>query len=155
RLKKEMPSYSIVHVATHGYFQPDALPSMWEQLCDGNQQPLAFSREERLVTGYLPGLLSRLVCARAHAPASGRDNGLTTAEEVGWLDLGSCDLVVVAACETALGAARAGEGLMSLRRAFHVAGARTVVSSLWSVRDETARNLMLAFYTRLWQKHES
>jgi CHAT domain-containing protein len=152
RLKAEIPGNSIVHLATHGYFQPEALPSMWERLREGSEEPLAFSHEERLVTGYLPGLLSGLVCAGANRREHGRDNGLLTAEEVGWLDLSGCDLVVLSACETALGTPRAGEGMISLRRSFHLAGARTVISSLWKVRDESTKDLMLGFYTRLWQK---
>ena len=42
--------------------------------------------------------------------------------------------------------------MMSLRRAFRQAGARTVISSLWNVRDESTKELMIAFYDRLWKQ---
>ncbi|MBI1852091.1 MAG: CHAT domain-containing protein [Planctomycetes bacterium] len=152
RLKQEISRYSIVHLATHGYFQPEALPSMWDSAQERVDERRGASPQERLVTGYSPGFLSGLVCAGANRRTPGRDDGLLTAEEVGWLDLRGCDLVVLSACETALGTARAGEGMMSLRRAFHLAGAKTVISSLWNVRDESTKDLMLAFYERLWEK---
>lgn len=44
---------------------------------------------------------------------------------------------------------------MSLARAFRDAGARTVISSLWSVRDDSTRELMLDFYDRLWNTGKS
>jgi CHAT domain-containing protein len=111
--------------------------------------------EARVLTGYLPGLLSGLVCAGANAPAEERrDDGYLTAEEVEGLDLSKVDLVVLSACETGLGVARSGEGMLGLRRAFRQAGARTVISSLWSVRDESTTRLMQAFYERLWVKEQ-
>ncbi|MEM7165157.1 MAG: CHAT domain-containing tetratricopeptide repeat protein [Planctomycetota bacterium] len=159
RLKDQLPKYSVVHLATHGYFQPEALPSAWavarEQnpgVAGGRRDSLAF--EHQLATGYLPGLLSGLVCAGASGKRdAGQDNGLLTAEEVAWLDLGQCDLVVLSACETAVGTVRAGEGMMSLRRAFRQAGARAVVSSLWKVQDDATRELMLDFYDGLWRRN--
>ena len=101
---------------------------------------------ERL-TGLFPGLLSGLVCAGANEPvaADGAD-GYLTAEEVGWIDLSDVDLVVLSACQTVLGRTTTGEGLMGLRRAFRLAGAQTVIASLWSVSDEATAQLMADFY---------
>jgi CHAT domain-containing protein len=56
-------------------------------------------------------------------------------------------LVVLSGCETALGRAEAGEGLLSLRYAAHASGARSVVASLWPVMDATGASLMDAMYT--------
>jgi CHAT domain-containing protein len=90
------------------------------------------------------------VCAGANEPApAGRDDGLLTAEEVLWLDLSKVELVVLSACETALGERRSGEGMIGLRRAFGLAGAKTVVSSLWSVKDRSTSELMQRFYENL------
>jgi len=58
--------------------------------------------------------------------------------------------VSVSACDTGLGTPQEGESLMGLRRAFRLAGARSTVTSLWKVPDETTRALMIDFYQRLW-----
>src|SRR5204862_356180 len=60
------------------------------------------------------------------------------------------ELAVLSACETGLGAAAAGEGLMSLQRAFQVAGARSLAGSLWKVNDNATAALMAKFYHELW-----
>jgi len=54
---------------------------------------------------------------------------------------------VLSACDTGAGEVRAGEGVLGLRRAFQVAGVRTLVLSLWPVEDEATRNWMRAFYS--------
>lgn len=59
------------------------------------------------------------------------------------------ELIVLSACETALGRALSGEGLIGRRRAFHLAGARTVVSSLWQLDDESTARLMRGPYEGL------
>jgi CHAT domain-containing protein len=53
---------------------------------------------------------------------------------------------VLSACETGVGKVQAGEGVLGLRRAFEVAGAGTLIMSLWSVEDESAREWMKNLY---------
>ena len=68
--------------------------------------------------------------------------------------LAALSLAVPAAavCDTAIGRVKSGEVLMGLRRAFEIAGASTVVSSLWAVSDVSTADLMQAFYENLWRK---
>ncbi|MBS1542380.1 MAG: CHAT domain-containing protein, partial [Bacteroidetes bacterium] len=58
-------------------------------------------------------------------------------------------LVTLSACETALGKKIEGEGVRGLTTAFMMAGARSVIASLWKVADESTAQLMIAFYTEL------
>lgn len=154
RIRAELPGQRYVHIATHGYFEPEHLPSL---LLDAEEkQSKAQLGEQIQAVGMLPGLLSGLVFAGVNGePDPTRDDGYLSAEEIQHLDLSACDLVVLSACETALGSARAGEGLMSLRRSFSVAGADTVISSLWKVDDIATAQLMKDFYTNLWVKRMS
>ena len=78
----------------------------------------------------------------------GLDQGLVIAEKLVGLDLRGTELVVLSACETGLGDVRRGEGVFGLERAFLLAGARSLVMSLWPVSDESTRRLMTGFYSR-------
>ncbi|MEM9889079.1 MAG: CHAT domain-containing protein, partial [Bacteroidota bacterium] len=63
------------------------------------------------------------------------------------------DLVVLSACQTAIGTENSGEGLMSLARAFAYAGAPSLVASLWKVNNKSTSDLMTAFYRHLNDDH--
>jgi CHAT domain-containing protein/tetratricopeptide (TPR) repeat protein len=149
------PLPAVVHVATHGFFEPAPAPG----------SPVAWSLQLLGTGGFGPApgagvqdnpmLRSGLVFAGANAwiqgrkPGRGIDTGIVTAADVAGLDLFETELVVLSACETGLGDVRAGDGVYGLRRAFSVAGARTLVMSLWQVPDEQTCELMDGFYQRL------
>jgi CHAT domain-containing protein len=65
------------------------------------------------------------------------------------------DVVVLSACETALGPEAAGEGLLGLRYAAHAGGARSVVASLWQAPDVSAAQIMTEFYQRMTRRGET
>jgi CHAT domain-containing protein/tetratricopeptide (TPR) repeat protein len=79
-------------------------------------------------------------------------NGFLRADEVANLKLGA-DLVVLSACQTALGKELRGEGLLGLARAFMYAGAPRVIASLWRVADSASTDLMSGFYQALLGTH--
>jgi CHAT domain-containing protein/tetratricopeptide (TPR) repeat protein len=143
-------------LSTHGFFLGDARSRDEEVLWRGLE----------LVAQDRPGLLlprmeadarlrSGLALAGANRwqqrAARGHSDGLLTAYEVEGLDLWGTDLVVLSACETGLGEVAVGEGVIGLRRAFQLAGARTVLASLWEVPDRDTQLLMTRFFA-LWLK---
>ncbi|HKV07183.1 MAG TPA: CHAT domain-containing protein, partial [Thermoanaerobaculia bacterium] len=89
---------------------------------------------------------SALVLTLPEDLAAGRDNGLLQVWEIFESVRLDADLVVLSACESALGRELSGEGLLGLTRAFQYAGARSVVASLWSVADQVTAELMTRFH---------
>lgn len=146
--KEEAHRYRVLHLATHGFF-------LGSGCSVGSSSPRGVGRLSASGVVDNPLLLSGLALAGANRRASagpGVDDGILTAEEVASLNLDGVEWAVLSACDTGVGEIRAGEGVFGLRRAFQVAGARTVVMSLWSVDDQATRAWMRALYEGRFQK---
>ena len=129
-----------LHLATHGYFLPTR-SRIAVELEDAGTPPAGLEN---------PMLRSGLALAGANAALlRGQDAGLLSAEKVQGLDLAETSMVVLSACNTGVGGIRDTEGVFGLRRAFVLAGAQTLVASLWPVPDGATRALMTAFYQAL------
>jgi CHAT domain-containing protein len=146
----------ILHIATHGFFFPNAsrdpneVEPAWIAIGGWEE-----SRLTRLAQVQNPLLRSALALAGANTwlqrkplPPEAED-GILTAEDVSGLDLLATELVVLSACDTGLGEVQVGEGVFGLRRAFVLAGAKTLVMSLWKVPDQQTQELMVDFYQHI------
>ncbi len=109
----------------------------------------AFLLEKNCGSGN-PLLHSGLVFAGGR---HGEAQSILTAQQVASLDLSGVDWTVLSACNTGNGELRDGEGVLGLERAFRVAGARTVIMTLWPVDDTAARRFMHRLYTERLQLH--
>jgi CHAT domain-containing protein/Tfp pilus assembly protein PilF len=152
--RREAPGHRYLHLATHGYFAP---PELRSALGPGDNKAPRQGIDApggAGAAGYHPGLLSGIALAGANRRPTpiGEDDGILTALEVAELDLSGLELAVLSACETGLGEVAGGEGLLGLQRAFQVAGADSVVASLWKIGDDPTRALMARFYENLWSK---
>ena len=130
-VREAVTGHRYLHFATHGYFAP---PEIKSALDTRDQRGEA---NERTVVGYHPGLLSGLVLAGANRPpAEGQEDGILTALEVAELDLRGVDLAVLSACETGLGKATRGEGVLGVQRSFQVAAPAPwwPVCGAWTIR---------------------
>ncbi|HJP90738.1 MAG TPA: CHAT domain-containing tetratricopeptide repeat protein [Pyrinomonadaceae bacterium] len=116
-LKTDLTQYSMLHLVTHGYFDP----------------------KEPESSGFLLSTVDR--------------NGRPLQGFIGLKDIYELRapllLVVLSACQSALGDDVRGEGLLGVTRGFMYAGASSVVASLWQVDDEATAELMRLFYSNM------
>jgi CHAT domain-containing protein len=139
----------VLHLATHGFFLPDP-PAAVPQDPAGDDPVIVVDPLQAQ-----PLLRSGVALAGANGNAAGftppeeAEDGLLTAADVTGMDLLDTELVVLSACETALGPVEIGEGVFGLRRAFLLAGARALVMSLWKVPDLATAVLMERLYYNL------
>lgn len=141
----------VLHVATHGFF------------IDNKNSDNKSSGEKLMSSSTLDALMrSGIVLSDEGSTDSNEisqsDDGLVTAYEISTLDFPSTEIVVLSACETGLGEIKTGEGVYGLQRSFLVAGAKSVIMSLWKVDDQATKEFMISFYTN-WlssgDKHDS
>jgi len=139
------PGKRVLHIATHGFFLEDSCQSAVALRLDANKQ----EENSAPATAENPLLLSGLAFAGANRRGSAKPDetdGILTAEEIAGINLEGVDWAVLSACDTGVGEIKVGEGVFGLRRAFQLAGAKTVIMSLWPVEDETTRQWMRTLY---------
>jgi CHAT domain-containing protein len=132
----------IFHVATHGFFTPAAKVeqgALEDQKSTATENPL-------LRTGLLLAGAGDLLDETQFN--YNIEDGILTAYEAMSMNLDNTDLVVLSACETGLGELAFGEGVYGLQRAFMVAGAQTLIMSMFKVNDEATQKLMINFYSK-------
>jgi CHAT domain-containing protein/tetratricopeptide (TPR) repeat protein len=126
---RDAKSPCVLVLSTHGYFLP---------------APEAKGAADN------PLLRSGLLLAGCNHKQSPQQGILTGLELIG-VDLRGCDLVVLSACETAVGEVQHGEGVAGLRQCFQLAGADAVVATLWQIPDRSSARQMMRFFERLAQ----
>ena len=151
---KAVKSPYIPHLATHGFFLPDnsptnaptfAPPSLGEQPAP---VPAVFHNPmQRSGLAFAGAQLTMDAWKRGATPDTEND-GILMAQEVGTMDLKDTWLVVLSACDTGIGEARNGEGVLGLRRGFVQAGTQNLLMTLWPISDRWTVDIMKAFYEK-------
>ncbi len=168
---RQVSSPRILHLATHGFFLPEvelgkqAKPLLQPIELGKQTNPLQFQPGEipkiKLENPmYRNGLALAGAQRTFKAWSEGEvppieNDGIVTAEEVGGLKLNDTWLVVLSACDTGSGEARAGEGVMGLRRGFIQAGAQNLLMTLWPINDQATVKIMLDFYEAADKSHNA
>lgn len=140
---KKLDNPKVFHIATHGFFTPvkevETSQEIMQSESEAAQNPLL--RTGLLLTGA-GDLLNKT------AYNYNLESGILTAYEAMNLNLDQTELVVLSACETGLGELAVGEGVYGLQRAFLVAGAKTLIMSMFKVDDRATQLLMTKFYKK-------
>lgn len=136
----------LIHIATHGFYIQDYYSA---------KERIGFADLFDEYSSYLNSLMYRCglmfsgcnhVWLNEEQKPLGND-GILTAAEVAVMDLADCDLVVLSACQTALGIIKDSEGVYGLQRAFKMAGVKSIIMSLWEISDEATMYFMTSFYS--------
>lgn len=141
-------SPKIIHIATHGfYYSREALEKEYQY---GNF--MAFQRMHPklyhsglALSGAQDTWYNETGDISKYLDLDSSNDGILLSSEISQLDLRDTDLVVLSACETALGSITS-EGVYGLQRAFKLAGVNSLIMSLWKVDDDATQLLMTSFY---------
>ena len=151
---------SNLHIATHGFYWTETELNEKEDLRElpfirDNDRPRFVEDKAMTRSGLLFAGANKVLSGKTIP--EGYDDGILTAKEISTLDLRGLDLLVLSACQTGLGEIK-GDGVYGLQRGFKMAGAQTIVMSLWKVDDDATQMLMTEFYKRYLSgqsKHDS
>ncbi len=149
----------IIHLSTHGMYVPieeaDTNKTNYSFVISDNA--INIDEEDQSLTHSFIVMSGGNLLIKDKNKQSEKDDGILTALEVSRLDFSNLDLVVLSACQTALGKVES-EGVYGLQRGFKKAGANTILMSLDKVDDEATKMLMVEFYKNLMSgktKHQS
>lgn len=139
-------STDIIHLATHGFFwsEDDAQKRDYVTFLNPSNRSSQSNEDKALMRSGLFFSGANIGLKGETLPDDVED-GVLTALELSNMNLGNVDMVVMSACESGLGET-SGEGVFGLQRGFKLAGANTLLMSLWKVDDEATKLLMTEFY---------
>jgi CHAT domain-containing protein len=149
---RQVHSPYTLHLATHGFFQPEDQPDTKSverrpaSLERSVSQSRFFKNPMHCSGLALAGAQSTLQAWKRGEVPPIENDGIVTAEDVAALDLKGTWLVTLSACDTGVGEAKVGEGVLGLRRGFLQAGAQHLLMTLWPINDETTVQIMTDFY---------
>lgn len=141
--------YDILHLATHGFF--------WTHSDAGKKSYVSFlknftgtklSEEDKSLRRSGLVFSGANLCLQGIKLPDDVEDGVLTAKELSDMNLGDVNLVVLSACQSGLGDAF-GEGVFGLQRGFKLAGAKSLLMTLWKVDDKATQLLMTEFYRQL------
>ena len=136
-LRKLAAPPAVLHLGCHAFFLQESTPTLGV--------PIDFdAHSELLFAGGL--VLYRGAERRPDSPRLADDDDLLFPPEIARLPLHGTRLVTLSSCESGAGTPVSGEGILGLRRAFSLAGAREIVVALWPVSDEATPGFMERFY---------
>jgi CHAT domain-containing protein/Tfp pilus assembly protein PilF len=147
-VRDRSPGRQVLHIATHGFFL-GGLCVATEPGERGIGGIETAAKQPGAAVVESPLRLSGLALAGANRRNSAgltEQDGILTADEISSMNLTGVEWVVLSGCETGAGEVQASEGVLGLRRAFEIAGAGTLIMSLWSVEDSSAREWMTRLY---------
>lgn len=147
RVLAALDGVDIVHIATHGF--------SFDESCGGdNARGMTLDRS-RVGPAPVAQPLSGLAFSGADVSGGHAPIGVLSAGEMSAADLSHAEWVVLSACDSGLGPIGHNEGVFGMRRALRLAGARTVVMSLWEADDATTADLMQALYRARFAEHRN
>ncbi len=144
---KNIDNPYVLHIATHGYFI-ETTGQEGENTRSFGVEPQRALNNPLLRSVLLLAGADKTILELDDKNNSEKDDGILNAFEAMVLKLDKTQLVVLSACQTGLGEIKTGEGVYGLQRAFQIAGAKTIITSLWKVSDQGTQDLMSAFYKK-------
>ena len=144
-----LPKANVIHLATHGF----SLDESCSEDHSTRGVSLVGSAASDPASGTNGSSLSGLAFSGASLSEGHSPIGVLSAGELGTLDLSQVDWIALSACDSGLGPISRNEGVFGMRRALRLAGARTVVMSLWQVDDASTADLMQALYRARFVEH--
>lgn len=157
RVKKMVDSdKDIIHLATHGFYISSSRDVVFPSLDALVYNSLVYNSESReILTNDMSLTHSGLLLANANNTLlnttieeedDSRDDGVLYASELAATNLNKTKLLVLSACETALGDLSFSEGVFGLQRGFKLAGGKSIIMSLWKIDDVATMVFMRSLY---------